>query len=56
MRCPNCGAEAPLGAVSCPACHYDLGLTQRIPVTKVTWCPACGALVPQDAHACPQCG
>lgn len=56
MRCPNCGAEAPLGAASCPACHYDLGLTQRIPVTKVTWCPACGALVPQDVHACPKCG
>ena len=49
MRCPNCGAEVPAGAVACPSCHYDLGLTQRIPVTKVAWCPTCGALVPPDA-------
>ncbi len=56
MRCPNCGAEVPAGAVACPSCHYDLGLTQRIPVTKVAWCPTCGALVPPDAHSCPKCG
>lgn len=56
MRCPNCGAEVPAGAVACPTCHYDLGLTQRIPVTKVAWCPTCGALVPPDAHSCPKCG
>jgi RNA polymerase subunit RPABC4/transcription elongation factor Spt4 len=56
MRCPNCGAEVPAGTAACPACHYDLGLTQRIPVTKVAWCPSCGALVPPDAHSCPKCG
>ncbi len=56
MRCPNCGAEVPSGAAACPVCQYDLGLTQRIPVTKVVWCPTCGALVPPNAHACPKCG
>ncbi len=56
MRCPNCGAEVPAGAATCSVCHYDLGLTQRIPVTKVVWCPTCGALVPPEAHSCPKCG
>lgn len=42
--------------MSCPSCHYDLGLTQKIPVARGTWCPVCGALVPKGETICPKCG
>lgn len=56
MICPNCGSNVPDGALECPSCHAQLGLTQRIVIPKESWCPVCGALVAPGADACPKCG
>ncbi|MGI6229477.1 MAG: zinc ribbon domain-containing protein [Tractidigestivibacter sp.] len=56
MKCPNCGASVPEGALCCPVCHYEFGLTQKIPVASAQWCPTCGALVEPGAEVCPKCG
>lgn len=56
MRCPNCGSHVDEGALTCPHCHFDLSLTQRIPVAAATWCPHCGALVTSHMESCPKCG
>ena len=46
----------PDGALECPDCHAQLGLTQRIVIPKESWCPVCGALVGPGAEFCPKCG
>lgn len=56
MKCPNCGSEVVDGALACPYCRMELGLTQKISLNSATWCPVCGALVPPGASACPKCG
>lgn len=56
MICPNCGTHIADDALICPACHFDLGMTTKIPKLEGRWCPRCGALVPQGAAACPSCG
>ena len=56
MRCPNCGSHVDEGALTCPHCHFDLSLTQRIPVAAAMWCPHCGALVTSHMESCPKCG
>ena len=56
MKCPNCGAEVPEGTFECPSCHFQLGLTQKIPVASGTWCPVCGALLADGMTVCPKCG
>lgn len=56
MLCPNCGHTVPEGALECPSCHGQLGLTQRIVIPKESWCPVCGALVAPGVTSCPKCG
>ncbi len=56
MRCQRCGAIVPEGTPTCPHCHADLGVTQRIPVADAHWCPHCGALVEKSMSVCPKCG
>lgn len=56
MRCPSCGMRVPDGSLSCPWCHADLGLTQKISLGAASWCPICGALVAPGAETCPKCG
>lgn len=61
MLCPQCGQKIPDGALVCPSCGFDLDLTQKISVDKITldkstWCPTCGALVPKGTEVCPTCG
>lgn len=55
LKCPNCGSEVVDGALSCPYCHLELGLTQKISLSSATWCPVCGALVPEGELVCPKC-
>lgn len=55
MKCPNCGSEVVDGALACPFCQFELGLTQKISLSSATWCPVCGALVPEGEHVCPKC-
>jgi len=56
MECPNCGTAVPDGTFECPSCHFQLGLTQRIPVASGMWCPVCGALLADGMSVCPKCG
>ncbi|MBM6774083.1 zinc ribbon domain-containing protein [Olsenella profusa] len=56
MKCPTCGAVVPDGALTCPSCHAELDVTQRITLSEATWCPECGALVEPGADVCPKCG
>lgn len=56
MKCPSCGAAVPDGALTCPACHAELDVTQRITLPEATWCPGCGALVEPGTDVCPKCG
>lgn len=56
MICPNCGAVVADGALRCPRCRFELGVTQKISLREATWCPSCGALCPPGATSCPKCG
>lgn len=56
MICPNCGASVADGALRCPRCRFELGVTQKISLNEATWCPSCGALVAPGAEVCPKCG
>lgn len=56
MICPVCSKLVPDGALSCPHCHAELGLTQRLSLSDAVWCPSCGALVPKGTETCPSCG
>lgn len=56
MICPNCGTHIPDDVQRCPACHYDLLMTTKLPRLEGTWCSHCGALIPDGMDACPSCG
>lgn len=56
MICPNCGTHIKDGALRCPACHADLGMTITLPKISDTWCPTCGILIPKGSESCPHCG
>lgn len=56
MICPNCGTHIPDDAQRCPACHFDLLMTTKLPRLEGVWCPNCGALVPEGMSECPGCG
>ena len=56
MICPNCGTHIPDDVLRCPACHYDLLMTTKLPRLEGTWCANCGALVPDGSDTCPSCG
>ncbi len=55
MICPNCHSEIPDGAVDCPVCSSQLGLTQVINLQDASWCPNCGALMAAGLTVCPKC-
>jgi hypothetical protein len=49
VECVYCGAAAPVGEPTCPACGGPLGAIQ--PKT----CPHCGFVPPAGARICPKC-
>jgi len=52
FECPQCGAQVPSSANSCPRC----GVLFADEGTEMFQCPACNTLVNLDAKSCPGCG
>lgn len=49
VKCGYCGAAAPVGEATCPACGAPLGAVQP------KACPKCGFVPPAGAGVCPKC-
>ncbi len=59
--CPNCGFDAPFGAVFCPDCGNTMpGPSEEQPSTGIaassSECSNCGFTLPAEAAFCPDCG
>lgn len=60
QRCPQCGAEVPVGAAFCNACGARMPAPQvQVPVNNATdmiTCPKCGSQVRKGMRFCTTCG
>lgn len=55
-RCPNCGAEVPLGSAFCSACGTPMPKEPSVMPSDMVKCPHCGSFVKKGVRFCTSCG
>lgn len=56
VKCPQCGAEVPVGVAFCSACGTAMPKAQPGNINDRVRCEGCGSMVKKDARFCTVCG
>ena len=56
VKCPQCGAEVPVGVAFCSACGMAMPKAQPVNLDDMVRCNGCGSMVKKGARFCTVCG